>query len=301
LPLVRRLVGNMLNVYGQCHLFSGEEYSVIRYAARREAEMLLLPYLPAIQELPDETVALEAWTRWNFFGLFKYEDTQAKAARWFRAKYRNNASFYNSCVYLMWEERIYQRYLNVLFEHYRSDPIIKNTLGLAFDKYLSTSQQGDAYRDLKQLLMDKVNFRIPVDEKESLIDFLLGEWIAKLREMPFYMYYKASYTNTVIWRKFAKKVKTASEKQWQNRVNINDIQTLVAPAPKPIPKLDDNQRKLLKRAYGKFADKVIEVSMNNPDATIPEIAKQAGVSERTVKYIRAEIRKKGKEKFSDLL
>ncbi|MBC8461118.1 MAG: hypothetical protein H8D67_24295 [Deltaproteobacteria bacterium] len=150
--------------------------------------------------------------------------------------------------------------------------------------------------------MDKANFRIPVDEKESLVNVLLGEQIAKLREMPFSkVCYEVFYTDTIIWRRIAKKLKTASEKQWQSMVNLDDIQTPVASAPKPIPKLDDNQRKPLKRAYGKSADKVIEVSMNDPDATIPEIAKRAGVSEKTVKRIRAEIRKKGREKFSNLL
>jgi predicted transcriptional regulator len=57
----------------------------------------------------------------------------------------------------------------------------------------------------------------------------------------------------------------------------------------------------LNKAYGKSAAKVIEVYLNDPDATIPEIAKQTGISERTVKSIRAQMKKKGKERFLDLI
>lgn len=298
LHLIQRLLWHKVNILGQHHLFSDLEYSIIHNTARREAELLLLP---VVQNLPIKTLALEAGARGGIFEYFKYEDIQAEVARLFRARYRHDASFYDSCVYLMWEYQIYQTYLNMLVELYHSNPIAKNTIGLAFGECLTISDQDNAYKDLKQSLMSKANFRIPVDEKESLIDVLLGEWIAKLREMPFYMCYEASYTDTVIWRKIAKKVKTASEKQWQSMINLGNIQEPEAPESKTMPKLDDTQRKLLNRAYGKSADKAIEVYLNDPDATVQEIAEEAGVSEKTVKRIRAEIRKKGKEKFSTLL
>jgi len=298
LPLIQRLFWHKINVLGQRHLFSDLEYSIIHNTARREAELLLLP---VVQNLPIKTLALEVGLRGGIFEYFKDKDIQAEVARVFRTRYRNDASFYDSCVYLMWEYRIYQIYFNMQFELYRSNPIAKNTIGLAFNKCLSASQQKNAYEDLKQLLMRKANFRIPVDEKESLIHVLLGEWTAKLREMPFYMCNEASYTDTVIWRRIAKKVKTASQKQWQSVVNLDDIQEPEAPESKPMPKLDDTQRKPVNRAYGKSADKVIEVYLNDPDATVQEVAKQAGVSDRTVKRIRAEIKKKGEEKFLDFL
>lgn len=133
-----------------------------------------------------------------------------------------------------------------------------------------------------------------------MVNHLLGEWIAKLWDMPVSkVYHEAFFTDTVIWRDFDNA--KGPEKQWRAMINLDDIPEPQAPESKPISKLDDTQRKLLNRAYGKSAAKVIEVYLNDPDATIPEIAKQTGISERKVKSIRAQMRKKGKEKFLDLI
>jgi len=298
LHLIRQGLWHWLNVLGQSFFFSKEENSIIRDSAGKEADLLIVPVNQGMST--DElaaTTAIHAFPFWFFIVL----DNQSDAAKHFKATRRNYPSFYDSWVYIHWQIRIAQRHQSLLIERICANPVAQNTIRILVEE---TEQA--AYESLKNLIMKKVKFGIPVDEKESLVNYFLGEWIVKLWDMPVSkVYHEAFFTDTVVWRDIAKEIKKVSVRQWGQTVNIDDIQEPEAPESKPRyswdRELDDTQRKLLNKAYGKSAAKVIEVYLNDPDATIPKIAKQTGISERTVKSIRAQMKKKGKEKFWDLI
>lgn len=192
LPLIRQSLWNWLNVLGQHFFFSKLEDSIIRDAARIEAELLLVLI---DREMPTDELAAETVIRAFPFWMFIIEDNLSDAAKQFKATRRNDISFYNSWVHIIWDIRIAQRHHSLLIERIRANPVAQNTIRLLVEE----AEQA-AYKSLKNLIREKAKFRIPVEEKESLINLFLGEQIAKLQNMPSSkMCREAFYTDRVIW------------------------------------------------------------------------------------------------------
>lgn len=291
LPLIRHLLGDWLNVLGQYRFFSDLEDSIIREAARREAELLIVPVNP---QMPTKKLAAETGIRTFFYWAFVVEGAIYDAGKKVRAPYKNAKSYYDSWLSLNWNNRIAQRLNDLLFERIRANPVAKNTISLLF-----ANDEDAPYKSLINLILKKAKFRIPADEKESLANSLLGKWMVKLRNMPLgKLCHEASYTDTVIWRDIANYLEKASYKQQQSMAALDNIAEPQAPKSKPLPKLDEAQ---MNKAYGNSTVKIVGAYLKAPNATIREIAEQTGVSERTVKRRRANIRKKGKGNFLDLL
>lgn len=292
LPLIRHLLGDWLNFLGQYRFFSDLEDSIIRETARREADLLIVP---VDIQMPTIELATELGIRAFPFWMFIVRGAIFDAAKQVKAKPRDNKTYYNSWVNIIWNIRIAQRLKDLLFERIRANTVAKNTISLLF-----ANDEDAPYKSLINLILKKAKFRIPADEKESLANSLLGKWMVELRNMPFgKLCHEASYTDTVIWRDFANYLEKASYKQQQSMAALDNIaEPQAPPKSKPLPKLDEAQ---MNKAYGNSTDKIVGAYLKAPNATIREIAEQTGVSERTVKRRRANIRKKGKENFLDLL
>jgi hypothetical protein len=94
----------------------------------------------------------------------------------------------------------------------RSHPIAYNTfelaarakeqdLGITSPEEVLASQE--SFQFLFNRILQAVNFNMPQDEKEELINSFLGQWIVTLKEMPFEtLCHEVFFTNTVIRRKF---------------------------------------------------------------------------------------------------
>jgi len=196
------LFSHSLFLWSQKNMFQQQERQRLMTLARSEAELLVLPLT---ENMPIKNLALEYLIRYVVFKVFNNAEIRSELISHWAISYQNQRAVYDSLVYLVWQDRICKRYHDVLIERLRSNHIAKHTLVLAAHerekKFGITSLFLASQKSFRLLLRKllKIKFKIPVDEKESLIDSLLGEWIAKLREMPFEkLCHEAFFTGDVI-------------------------------------------------------------------------------------------------------
>jgi len=162
-------------------MFEPQEIESLFLRAWQEADMLIIP---RPEDMTNPKLALEFKTRHVVFSVLNFVFNNADILNELISHlgiipYKNQKTVYDAVVYLAWQERIYVRYRQTLIERAQKNPIAGHTLGL------SILERKDAMEYLIKTLMEKIKFPIPEDEKESLIDFFLGEWAAALRDMPF--------------------------------------------------------------------------------------------------------------------
>jgi len=296
LHLIRQGLWHWLNVLGQSFFFSKEENSIIRDSAGKEADLLIVPVNQGMST--DElaaTTAIHAFPFWFFIVL----DNQSDAAKHFKATRRNYPSFYDSWVYIHWQIRIAQRHQSLLIERICANPVAQNTIRILVEE---TEQA--AYESLKNLIMKEVKFGIPVDEKESLIDFLLGKRIAKLREMPFEkLCHEAFFTDSVIKTDFIDEWRTqhtqgrypgggteyldAEIKKDGRKVSTLEFlegkhESLQTQPMDIRSQLTASQKKALRDFLSDTEVKILETLYNYPDFTQEEVAEYVGCTQSKV-------------------
>jgi hypothetical protein len=310
------IFSNELFVWSQKNLFQQHECQRLLILARKEANLLVLPLA---ENMPIKNLALEYLTRYVVFKVFNNRGIREELLNHYRTYYypspfKDEGQVYNSLVYLMWQERKRDRYRDILIERLRSNPVAKRTFVLAAHtrekNFCITSADAvlaseKSFKFLLKRYLKRVKSRLPIDEKKSLIDLLLGRWVTQLAEMPFEkLCHEAFYTDRVIqtdfsdeWRREhtqgrypeggfehldAETINSDGRRISMIKVLEGEHESLQTQPLDIIYPFTASQKEALKEFLSNTEVKILETFYNYSDATQAEVAKHVGCTQSKI-------------------
>lgn len=315
------LFSNELFVWSQRDFFQQYERQILLNLAWNEAKMLVLPLVGGI---PIKELALEYLTRYVVFLVFNNSKIRSELLTHYRKTYypsplKEVYKVYNSLVYLLWQDRICQRYHNALIERLCSHPVAKHTFVLAAqnkEAYFGITSSADAvlasqksFQFLLKRYLNQINFRLPTDEKESLINNFLGKWIAKLRNLPFEkLCHEVFFTDRVIKSAFIDEWRGERGRYPEGGCEYFDAD-IVSQSGRKVSALEVlegnhqalqtvltvSQKEALREFLSNTELEILECFYEHPDFTQKEVAGHVGCTQSKVSKARRKFKRFEKE------